>query len=108
MALKKNGRRQHSHYTGAADKKDKAKLSDHLAPPEEKAGQAVARQGTNNGGAMSVDTGSLKLPTGFVEEDKASSKWLGLEPVVLVILCLALAFIAFIAWQVSMMETPVK
>ena len=102
MALKQNGRRQHSHYTGAEDKKDTAQLSHHLAPPEEKAGQNVASQ--DNGGAIRVDTGSLKFPKGFVEDDKASLKWLGLEPVVLVILCLALAFIAFIAWQVSMME----
>jgi hypothetical protein len=104
MALKENGRRQHTHYTGAEDKKDTAQLSHHLAPPEEKAGQAVARQSAKNGGAIRVDTGSLKFPKGFVEEDKASSKWLGLEPVVLIILCLALAFIAFIAWQVSLME----
>ena len=104
MAIKKNGH-QHQHYTGGTEHASAAELSARLAPPEEKAGAAAisTSQGNNNGGAITVDTGSLKLPKDFIEPNKETSSMFRPEPVVLVILILALAFIAFIAWQISLM-----
>ena len=106
MAIKKNGH-QHEHYTGGKEPASTAELSARLAPPEEKTGAAAisnSQGNNNNGGAITVDTGSLKLPTDFIEPSKETSKMFRPEPVVLVILILALAFIAFIAWQISLME----
>ena len=104
MAIKKNGH-PHQHYAGGKEPASAAELSARLAPPEEKAGAgAAASQGKNNGGAIIVDTGSLKLPKDFVDPSKETSSMFRPAPVVLVILILALAFIAFIAWQISLME----
>ena len=50
---------------------------------------------------MGVDTGELKLPKEFTEKDEGRPRFLGLEPVALVILIFALAFIAFIAYLIS-------
>ena len=105
MAIKKNGH-QHQHYAGGKEHTNAAELSARLAPPEEKAGAVAAStsQGNNNGGAIIVDTGSLKFPKDFVDPSKETASMFRPEPVVLVILILALAFIAFIAWQISLME----
>ena len=108
MAIKKNGH-PHQHYAGGKEHADAAELSARLAPPEEKAGAggaaaAPASQSKNNGGAIIVDTGSLKFPKDFVDPSKETSSMFRPEPVLLVILILALAFIAFIAWQISLME----
>ncbi len=100
MVVKKNGH-EHPHYAGATGKADTAEISERLAPPEEKAVRA-ANQSSKNGG-MIVDTSGLKVPNDFAEQQKAGSRFFGLEPVVIVILCLSLAFIAFIAWQISTM-----
>ena len=53
-------------------------------------------------GAIIVDNEHLKVPAEIIEtpDDK---HFLGLEPVVLVVLIIMLGFIAFIAWQVSLM-----
>ena len=53
-------------------------------------------------GAIIVDNEDLKVPTDIIgtQDDK---HFLGLEPVVLVVLIIMLGFIAFIAWQVSLM-----
>ncbi|MDT7602418.1 MAG: hypothetical protein QOF61_415 [Acidobacteriota bacterium] len=72
-----------------------------LAPLEE---QTAAREsGAKNGGAIVVDTGTLNLPEGIVEKKEKKRLLLGFEPVVLIIVALALVFILFIAWQISQM-----
>jgi uncharacterized membrane protein (DUF485 family) len=50
---------------------------------------------------MAVDTGELKLPKEFTEREEERSRFLGLEPVALVILVFSLAFILFIAYLIS-------
>ena len=104
MALKKkrNGH-FHTHYTGERKKGNTAELSAQLAPLEEKTGDGV-KPGSNNGGAIIVDRSSVKIPGGFADEDKATSRIFGLDPIAVVILILVLAFVAFIAWQISLME----
>jgi hypothetical protein len=98
-------------------KGDTAQLAAQLAPLEEQNANAARRQGANghgsgqqNGrliqehGALIVDTDNLNVLRGMGEGRDAGEKhFLGIEPVVLVILCLMLAFIAFIAWQISQM-----
>ena len=97
-------------------KGDTAQLAAQLAPLEEQNAQAARQQGANghgagqNGGliqehgALIVDTENLNVLRGLGEgENKGQEHFLGIEPVVLVILCVMLAFIAFIAWQISQM-----
>jgi hypothetical protein len=59
----------------------------------------------NNGGAIVLDTGRLKLPKGLVEE-KEEKRLFGFDPIVFFILCLALAFIAVIAYTIWNGWTP--
>ncbi len=79
-------------------------LAAQLAPLEEQAARAGRPSGAeNHDGAIVVDTAKLKLPEGLVADDSARRRTLGFEPVVLVILALMLAFILFVAWQISLM-----
>jgi hypothetical protein len=83
-------------------------LAHQLAPLEEQDKQAAAEQvgkGLNSDpdyGAIVVDNVNLKIPNGITEEQDEKRFW-GLEPVVLVVLILTLGFIAFIAWQITLM-----
>ena len=108
--MSKNGRRKprrsmklHSHVAASGDTKE---LAAQLAPLEERGRGAQAGGGQNNGGSIVVDTGALKLPEGLVAERERDRRILGFEPVVLFIVVVALAFIAFIAWKISEMPTP--
>ena len=103
-------------------KGDTAQLAAQLAPLEEQDVQAARKQGANghgagqNGGliqehgALIVDTENLNVLKGLGEGgDKEQGHFLGIEPIVLVILCVLLIFIALIAWQVSLTEhLPLK
>jgi hypothetical protein len=104
MAVKKEPR--HLHSPVKAESAEAAEHAAHLAPPEEQNGkQRSSRQTSNNDGAIVVDTGDLKLPKGVVEDEKDGARFFGMDPVVLFIFCFALAFIAFIAYLISI-ETP--
>ena len=50
-----------------------------------------------------VDSSSVRVPENLVDEDREGANIFRLEPVVLFILVVMLAFIAFIAWQVTLM-----
>jgi hypothetical protein len=96
-------------------KGDTAQLAAQLAPLEEQDKQAARRQqganghgaGQNGGrliqeqGALIIDTDHLNLAAELTET-RNEKAWV-VEPVVLVIVCAVLAFIAFIAWQISLM-----
>lgn len=94
-------------------KGDTDQLAAQLAPLEEQDKPAAEHQigsqlNSTNGqagrdyGAIIVDNEDLKVPTDIVEgQDK--KRFLGIEPVVLVVLIIVLSFIAFIAWQISLM-----
>ena len=93
-------------------KGDTAKLAAQLAPLEEQTKRAKRSNddGNNLGhpiahqevGAIVVEGPSGGLGKELAEVQEGDHKS-GLEPVVLVILLLALGFIAFIAWEVSKM-----
>jgi hypothetical protein len=98
-------------------KGETAQLAAQLAPLEEQDAHAARKQGANgrgagqNGGliqehgALIVDTENLNVLKGLGEgDDRGQGHLLGIEPVVLVILCVMLAFIAFIAWKISEMK----
>jgi hypothetical protein len=90
---------------------DHAKLAARLAPLEEQ-DKRVGRDADDFGGAVRHTVAHQEAGAIVVERDSLSaskdlrqhSKGIaGLEPVVIVITCLALAFIGFIAWQISLM-----
>ena len=93
-------------------KGDTDQLAALLAPLEEQDKPAAehqigsplnaATQADRHFGAIIVDNEDLKVPTGIIETHE-QKQFLGLEPVVLVVLILVLSFIGFIAWQIALM-----
>jgi hypothetical protein len=92
---------------------DTTKLAANLAPPEEQADgiaapseaisvSAAAAQAEVEFAAIVVDNDDVNL-SGDIVERPPEKTFLGMEPVVLVILGFMLAFIGFIAWQISTM-----
>ena len=90
---------------------DAEEASERLAPLEERKEFKDSPQTDGNRGnvkdTIRVDRNSVKMPEQFVEEERDASATFRLDPVVLAILAAVLAFIAFIAWQISRMpEKP--
>lgn len=92
-------------------KGDARELAARLAPLEEQKPAHAPGINLPNGsaelvtqqkGAIVVGNHKLNLPPDLIEVD-ARKRFLFLEPVVLVIVGLMLAFIAFIAWRISRM-----
>ncbi|HEY0546701.1 MAG TPA: hypothetical protein VGC91_15085 [Pyrinomonadaceae bacterium] len=98
MALKKKAAR-HKHYTGG-NGGNTSELSARLAPLEERDGKHA------DDDTIVLDTGKLRLPKALLEDEEETSRLFGLEPVILVILLLALSFIAFVAYLIH--QTPVE
>ena len=63
---------------------------------------AATRQADPRFGAIIVDNEDLKVPTDIIDTNE-DQHFLGIEPVVLVVLILMLVFIGFVAWQISLM-----
>ena len=100
--------RKHKRRKGDTDQ-----LAAQLAPLEEQDKNAAEQQigshlESTNGqqqrdyGAIVVDNANLNVPKGIIEGGE-EKQFLGMEPVVLVVLILMLSFIAFIAWQITLM-----
>ena len=90
-----------------------AQLAAQLAPLEEVDSRSAATQSGRQPGAVGppvdshygaiiVDNESLHVPKDMMEGSDEKT-YLGMEPVVIVILAFMLVFIAFIAWQISLM-----
>lgn len=103
----------HRHGRGRRKKGDTAQLAAQLAPLEElDSGSAAKQVGSSptvvdpelepHYGAIIVDNEGLHIPKDIMEGGDEKT-YLGMEPVVLVILGIMLVFIAFIAWQISLM-----
>ena len=101
-----SGRKKHR-------KGDTDQLAAQLAPLEEQDQPAAEQQigahvdaacapADPHTGSIIVDNEDLNLPTDIIETQQ-EKQFLGFEPVVLVVLILVLSFIAFIAWQISLM-----
>jgi hypothetical protein len=96
-------------------KGDTGQLAAQLAPLEEQDKRTAAQQigsglnstngqGVRDYGAIVVDNDNLKVPKDIME-GRDEKTFLGIEPVVLVILIIMLSFILFIAWRISLMPT---
>jgi hypothetical protein len=91
-------------------KGDTDQLAAQLAPLEEQDKPAAEQQigaplnkaSDRYFGAIIVDNENLNVPADIMETPE-KRHFLGIEPVVLVVLILMLGFIAFIAWQISLM-----
>ena len=104
-------RRSRKHKKG-----DTAQLAEQLAPLEETDKRSAAKQfgiSPNLGdsredphyGAIVVDNQDLHVPQDIMEGGNEKT-FLGMEPVVLVILGVMILFIGFIAWQISLTTAP--
>ncbi len=114
MDIKKRASRAHSRRH-KRKKRDTEELAAQLAPLEEQDKPAAEQQigssldsptdhGPRDYGAIVVDNVNLNVPKGIIE-GRHGKQFLGLEPVVIVVLIIVLGFIAFIAWQISLMPT---
>ena len=94
-------------------KGDTAQLAAQLAPLEEIDKTSAAKQlgiaahapetiADSGFSAIVVDNENLNVPKDILEEG-GEKTYLGMEPVVLVILAVMVLFIVFITWQISMM-----
>lgn len=112
MDIKKRPSRAHSRKH-KRKKGDTERLAAQLAPLEELDRPAAEQQigsqfESSNGqqqrdyGAIVVDNENLKVPKNIIEGGE-EKQFLGMEPVVVVVLIIMLGFIAFIAWQISLM-----
>jgi hypothetical protein len=87
-------------------------LAGRLAPLEEQRGDAEAQ--ASSGGPVSVDdtirvgSASVTLPDRMIEQDRKGLDIFRPDPVVLYILAGVLLFIAFIAWQITLMPAPAR
>ena len=102
----------HNHSKGAKDERER--IATELAPLEEQDQAAAQKQGGTNqsvrvrnqqSGAIVVDNSDLHIPKAVIEESD-EKRFFGIEPVVLVIAGLMVLYIAFIAWQISLMPPP--
>jgi len=75
-----------------------------LAPLEELESQRQAEESGGAGPRGAIIVGNLDLPLAKdLVDAKTGGRFLGMEPVVLFIIGFMLAFILFIAWQISRM-----
>lgn len=92
--MKRESRREHNpiHVSsdGALEKAEK------LAPLEER-----KAKNARDAGVISIDTGALKIPSDLTERGAEKSRLFDIEPITLFIMIFALAFIAFIAYLIS-------
>lgn len=102
----------HRMHLGRRKKGDTAQLAAQLAPLEEQGTSAsdhqmrihtLAEGGANQEvGAIVIENHSGTLGKDITDESDVRT-FLGMEPVVLVILCGMVIFIIFIAWQISLL-----
>ncbi len=103
------------HSRAKKKKGDTAQLAAQLAPLEEVDKTSAAKQlgvidrlddpeDDPHFAAIVVDNEGLHVPVDIMEGGNEKT-YMGMEPVVLVILGVMLGFIAFIAWQISLLPT---
>ena len=87
-------------------RKHEREMAARLAPLEETEafGESAQRDGDRNAGdTIRVGRTSVKMPEKFLGEERDAASTFRLDAVIVVILALMLAFIAFIAWQITLM-----
>ena len=112
MAVKKERRQRWKtgplHWPGESHE-DAEDVAGRLAPLEEtdafKDSQQKDASAHTPDDTIRVDSASVQMPDGFVEDEREGASIFRLEPVALFILLAMLAFIVFVAWQISLMPT---
>jgi hypothetical protein len=94
---KRRRRREHNHLV--PHQGEPGELAARLTPLEE-----TRESKSDNGGAIVVDTSAVHLPKDFTEREEKQGRLFGLEPIALIIFVFSLAFIAFIAYLISVQE----
>ena len=86
---------------------DEPDLAERLKPLEEteefKESPQVEGRPRPGDDTIRVDSTTVHLPENLIDDEREGSSIFRLEPVVLFVLVFMLAFIAFIAWQVTLM-----
>ena len=108
MAVTKKGHRWRTgplHWPGGRHEHEE-NVADRLTPLEETDAFKESQQVDSTHAAddtIRVDSASVPMPETFAEEEREGASIFRLEPVVLFILVVMLAFIAFVAWQIMTM-----
>ena len=113
VSNEKQGRRRRYRFGRRREKTNTAELAGRLAPLEEQQEADKAQQAASNGKPVTddtirVNTDALNLPAKLVEDEREGADIFRLDPIVVAILVLMLAFIAFVAWQITLMPQPAK
>lgn len=114
MAVKKKRRKwKSSHAHGPGDHHEHGENpAERLAPLEETEAFRKSEQADGKKGAVEdtirVDRTTVKMPEKFLEDERDASEVFRLDAVVVAILAAMLAFIAFVAWQITLMPPPAK
>ena len=84
---------------------DEPDLAERLKPLEEtrEFKESPQVEGKRGADTIRVDSKSVRMPENFIEDEREGANIFRLEPVVLFILLVMLAFIGFIAWQITLM-----
>jgi hypothetical protein len=98
--MKRESRREHNPVKTRSE--EAQTIASNLAPLEEQESREGSPQHPN--GRILLDTGELKLPKDFIEEDRQADGS-GLDRVLIFLLVIVLGFIAFIAYLISI-EPP--
>ena len=110
MAVKKKGKGQRwktgpLHRPGGVQEHEED-AAQRLAPLEETDAFNDSQQKDSTHApddTIRVDSASVQMPESFVDDEREGASIFRLEPVAVAILLAMLAFIAFVAWQISLM-----
>jgi hypothetical protein len=100
--------RLHWPGSGHDHKEHEANVAERLAPLEETEAFQESQQKDSAHApddTIRVDSASVQMPESFVDDEREGASIFRLEPVALFILLAMLAFIVFVAWQISLMPT---
>ena len=92
-----------SHHHGHEEEDVAARLTPLEETAEFKESPQVDAQPHGADDTIRIDSKSVQMPEHFVDDEREGANIFRLEPVVLFILAFMLAFIAFVAWQVTQM-----
>ena len=107
MAVKKGWKTGPLHWPGSQRGHGRdEEIAERLTPLEEteefrKSHQVEGRHGADD--TIHVGSASVRMPDQFAEDEREGASIFRLEPVVLFILLAMLAFIGFVAWQITLM-----
>lgn len=89
---------------------DEPDIAERLTPLEEtkEFKDSPQVEGKRNADTIRVDSKSVHMPEHLIDDEREGASIFRLEPVVLCILVAMLAFIAFVAWQITLMPEVKK